>query len=224
MPQLVVNNISLYYELAGPDTGEGVVFLSGLTGDHNNWTLQVNRLKDRYRCLTLDWRDTGLSGESPVAEYSTAEMAGDVAGLIRGLNLGKCHVVGLSMGGAIAQEVALNYPEVVSSLVLASTFCDRPVPVEVPADKRTTGHLRHQAAVKMHNTCDRLHLITVPTLVVAGSRDKSTTPESQYTLATWIPDARYELIQGAGHLLQLEKAGDFNRLLQAFLEVNPINS
>ena len=76
----------------------------------------------------------------------------------------------------------------------------------------------------MHNACDRLHLITVPTLVVAGSRDKSTTPESQYTLAAWIPDARYELIQGAGHLLQLEKAGDFNRLLQAFLEVNPINS
>src|SRR5690242_16899766 len=115
MPHLVVNAISLYYELAGPETGEAVVFLSGLTGDHNNWTLQVNRLKDRYRCLTFDWRDTGLSGHSPVEEYSTADMAGDVAGLIRGLNLGKSHLVGLSMGGAVAQEVALNYPELVGS-------------------------------------------------------------------------------------------------------------
>lgn len=224
MPQLVVNNIPIYYEMAGPDKGEAVIFLSGLTGDHNNWTLQVNRLKDRYRCVTFDWRDTGLSGESGMAEYSTADMAGDVAGLIQGLNLGQCHVVGLSMGGAVAQEVALNYPELVASLVLASTFCDRPDPVEVPAEKRTSGHLRQQAAVKMHNTCDRLHLITVPALVVAGSRDKSTTPESQYALAAWIPDPRYELIQGAGHLLQLEKAGDFNRLLQAFLEVHSLNS
>ena len=224
MPQFVVNDISLYYELAGPEAGEAVVFLSGLTGDHNNWTLQVNRLKDRYRCLTFDWRDTGHSGLSQAHEYSTADMAGDVAGLILGLNLGKSHLVGLSMGGAVAQEVALNYPELVGSLVLASTFCDRPRPVEIPGDKRTTGHLRQQAAVKMHNTCDRLHLITAPTLVVAGSRDRSTTPQSQYAFSTGIPDARYELIQGAGHLLQLEKAGDFNRLLQAFLEVNPIES
>lgn len=224
MPQLVANAVSLYYELAGPETGEAVIFLSGLTGDHNNWTLQVNRLKDRYRCLTFDWRDTGQSGPSPVEKYTTADMAGDVAGLIRGLNLGRSHLVGLSMGGAVAQEVTLNYPELVGSLVLASTFCDRPDPVEIPPDKRTTGHLRQQAAVKIHNTCDRLHLITAPTLVVAGSRDKSTTPQSQYDLAAWIPDARYELLQGAGHLLQLEKAGDFNRLLQAFLEINPINS
>ncbi len=54
MPQLTVNGIPLYYELVGPADGEPIVFLSGLTGDHNNWTLQVNRLKDRYRCLTLD--------------------------------------------------------------------------------------------------------------------------------------------------------------------------
>lgn len=224
MPQLVVNDISLYYELVGPGVGEAVVFLSGLTGDHNNWTLQVNRLNDRYRCLTLDWRDTGHSGPSPVETYSIADMAGDVAGLIRGLNLGKSHVVGLSMGGAVAQEVALNYPKLVGSLVLASTFCDRPMPVEIPGDKRTTGNLRQQAAVKIHNTCDRLHLITAPTLVVAGSRDRSTTPESQYSFSAGIPDARYELIKGAGHLLQLEKAGDFNRLLQAFLEINPIQN
>ncbi len=222
MAQLTVNHISLYYELVGPAEGEPVVFLSGLTGDHNNWTLQVNRLKDRYRCLTLDWRDTGNSGPSPVEQYSIRDMAGDVAGLIRALDLGKSHLIGLSMGGAVAQEVALTYPELVASLVLASTFCERPMPVEVPADKRTPGNLRQSAAVKVHDTGDRLHLITVPVLVVAGSRDKSTTPESQYALASWLPDARYELIQGAGHLLHLEKAGEFNRLVQAFLEVNPI--
>ena len=224
MPQLTVNDILLYYELTGPVEGEPVVFLSGLTGDHNNWTLQVNRLKDRYRCLTFDWRDTGNSGPSPVEEYTTEDMAGDVAGLIIGLNLGKSHIIGLSMGGAVAQEVALNYPELVASLVLASTFCDREVPVEVPDDKRTTGNLRHSAAVKIHNTCDRLHLITAPALVVAGSRDKSTTPESQHTLAAWLNDARYELIQGAGHLLHLEKAGEFNRLVQAFLEINSLHT
>ncbi|MDB5078387.1 MAG: hypothetical protein JWP00_311 [Chloroflexi bacterium] len=224
MPQIIVNDIPLYYELVGPSTGEPVVFLSGLTGDHNNWTLQVNRLKDHYRCLTLDWRDTGNSGPSPVTDYTIADMAGDVAGLIGALDLGKCHLIGLSMGGAVAQEVALNYPELVASLVLASTFCDREKAIEVPADKRTPGNLRQSLAVKQHNTCDRLHLITAPVLVVAGSRDKSTTPESQYALAAHLSDARYELLQGAGHLLHLEKAGDFNRLVQAFLEVNPVYS
>jgi pimeloyl-ACP methyl ester carboxylesterase len=224
MPQLTVNAIPLYYELVGPTEGEAVVFLSGLTGDHNNWTLQVNRLKNRYRCLTFDWRDTGNSGPSPVEQYSTLDMAGDVAGLIQGLGLGKSHLIGLSMGGAVAQEVALNYPEVVASLVLASTFCDRPMPVDVPVDKRTPGNLRQSAAVKLHTTCDRLHLITVPVLVVAGARDTSSTPESQYAYASGIPNARYELIQGAGHLLHLQKAGEFNRLVQAFLETHSINS
>lgn len=224
MPQLTVNAIPLYYELVGPVGGEPVVFLSGLTGDHNNWTLQVNRLQDRYRCLTFDWRDTGKSGPSPLEQYSIVDMAGDVAGLIQALALGKSHLIGLSMGGAVAQEVALNYPELVASLILASSFCDRSMAVEIPADKRTPGNLRQQAAVTMHSTCDSLHLISAPTLVVAGSRDKSTTPESQYAYAAWIPNARYELIQGAAHLLHLQKAGEFNRLIQAFIETHSINS
>lgn len=222
MPQAQVNDLTLYYELEGPPRGEPVVFLSGLTGDHNNWALQVRSFKERYRCLSFDWRDTGLSGPSPEPEYTLAEMAGDVAGLIQTLKLGRCHLVGLSMGGAVAQEVALIYPEVVATLTLASSFAVSRNVAEIPVNKRTVGNLRHAEAVSYHDTTDRLPDINVPTLVVAGSRDRSTPPDEQQAYAALIPGAEFILIEGAGHILQVEKAGEFNRRLLAFLAAHPI--
>lgn len=224
MPLLAINNgLNIYYELAGPTLGQPIVFLSGLTGDHNNWQLQVQSLSGDYRCLTFDWRDTGQSGASSPGEYTLADMAGDVAALIEGLQLGRCHLVGLSMGGAVAQEVGLGYPQVVASLTLASSFCLRPDGIELPPDKRTPGNLRHAAAVRFHDTSERLRqLASVPVQVVAGSRDRATPPEAQKAYAALIPAAEFVLIEGAGHYLHLEKAGAFNRQLRSFLAAHPV--
>jgi pimeloyl-ACP methyl ester carboxylesterase len=217
VPIARLDELTLYYELEGPAQGEAIIFLNGLTGDHNNWLLQVQSFKDRYRCLSFDWRDTGLSSASPVPNYSLADLAEDVSGLIEALKLGRCHLVGLSMGGAVAQEVALRYPEKVASLTLASSFAVSQNNLELPADQRSTGNLRHARAISRHDTRQQLSQIQVPTLVIAGERDLHTLPEEQWTYAALIPGAEFALIEGAGHLVQVEKAGEFNRRLSAFL-------
>ncbi|HEX2910941.1 MAG TPA: alpha/beta hydrolase [Chloroflexia bacterium] len=223
MPYIDTNHHSIYYELTGPDAGEAIVFLPGLTGDHNNWLLQVNSFKESYRCLTFDWRDTGLSAPSPCEEYSLRDMAADVAGMITGLNLGKSHLVGLSMGGAVAQEVALNYPQLVATVTIASSFSRRPSPSELPHNKRTPGNLRQSMAVQFHDTVERLPHLRLPVLVIAGSRDRTTPPHEQKEMAGQIPGAEYVMIERAGHTVQVEKAGDFNRTLRAFLEAHPVS-
>ena len=208
----------LFYELNGPTGTPAIVFLSGLTGDHNNWWLQVQSFVGSYRCLTFDWRDTGHSEVSPAPDYDLATLADDVAALTSGLNLGPSHLVGLSMGGAVAQEVALHYPAQVASLTLASSFAFRPLPSILPADKRTSGNLRHWEAITRHDTQDRLRSLNVPTLVIAGSRDGVTPPAAQEAYAALIPGAKFVLIEGTGHLVQVEKAGQFNRTLRSFIE------
>ncbi len=221
MPQLSVNGVSLYYELNGPTPPDpalgSLVFLSGLTGDHNNWQLQVGSFSSSYRCLTFDWRDTGQSGPSPQPLYGLDDLAADVAALIAATGLGRSHLVGLSMGGAVAQHLALNYPEAVASLTLASTFAVRSQPPELPPGKRTPGNLRHSAALARHDTRAHLPGLNLPVLVLAGSRDTVTPPQEQAEYAALIPNSRFVLIEKAGHLVQVERAGEFNRQLRAFL-------
>ncbi len=218
MPIIQTNGQSIYYELFGPAQAEAIVFLSGLTGDHKNWTLQVNSFQDRYRCLCFDWRDTGLSGISPLEEYGLSDMAEDVVGLIEGLGLGRVHLVGLSMGGAVAQLIALEYPERVATLTLASSFVVAPGLAELPPSKRTRGNLRQAIAASRHDVTARLSELRLSVLVVAGERDRTTLPETQRAYAALLPNAQFHLIERAGHTVQVEKAGEFNRTLAAFLE------
>ncbi|WP_447407632.1 alpha/beta fold hydrolase, partial [Clostridium perfringens] len=75
----------------------------------------------RYRCLALDNRDVGQT-HGPDRPYTTADLAADVTGLLGHLDLPAAHVVGLSMGGMIAQELALAAPDRVKSLVLVNTL------------------------------------------------------------------------------------------------------
>lgn len=219
MPHLPINGVSLYYELTGQENAPSVVFMSGLTGDHNNWAFQLQSLKENYFCLTHDWRDTGQSEVSSLENYTLETLAADVAGLITQLDFGKSHIVGLSMGGAVAQHLALNHPELVKSLTLASSFAERGENApELPPKMRTVGNLRHAQALRQHNTLAKLAGLKIPVLVVAGSRDKTTPPEMQRDYAAHIPGAQFVLIENAGHMIQVEKAGEFNRTIAAFFE------
>lgn len=222
MPHLQINGVTLYYELHGEKNnaaGQSVVFMSGLTGDHNNWVFQIQSLKESYLCLTHDWRDTGQSGASPVENYDLETMAADVAGLMAALGLGQSHIVGLSMGGAVAQHLAFGHPELVKSLTLASSFAERKADqIQLPPKLQTVGNLRHAAALAQHNSLEQLTKLKIPVLVVAGSRDKTTPPDAQRDYAAHIPNARFALIENAGHLVQVEKAGEFNRTISSFFE------
>jgi pimeloyl-ACP methyl ester carboxylesterase len=101
--------------------GEPVVFLGGLSGDHLYWAGQLRAFGKHFRCLALDNRDVGQSAYA-AGPYTTADMAADVLGLLDHLALPPVHVVGASMGGMIAQELALAAPDRVKSLALVSTL------------------------------------------------------------------------------------------------------
>jgi 3-oxoadipate enol-lactonase len=119
MPSIEANGQSLYYELHGE--GEPLVCVMGLSADTPAWALQLPAFSARHRTLIFDNRDVGQSSLADAA-YEIADVARDVLALADALELGSFHLLGLSMGGAIAQEVALASPERVRTLTLAMTF------------------------------------------------------------------------------------------------------
>jgi pimeloyl-ACP methyl ester carboxylesterase len=114
-------------DLAFTESGEGepVVLVMGLGAPGDAWQPHVDAWSRSFRCIAVDNRGAGAS-PAPDGPYTTGELADDVACLVRRLDLGAVRVVGLSMGGAIAQELALAHPELVERLVLVATWarCD----------------------------------------------------------------------------------------------------
>lgn len=111
------------YRLNCLDIGEGtpVVLIHGLAGDYKAWLPQIAALKDQFRVVAFDSRGAGKSTQvdEPV---TTADLAEDTLQLMDCLSITKAHVVGRSMGGAIAQHMALKAPERIISLTLCASF------------------------------------------------------------------------------------------------------
>lgn len=119
MPFARVNDINLYYD----ETGHGgpVILLHGLGSCADDWQLQVQPFAERFRVITLDLRGHGRS-DKPNQLYSIALFASDVAALMDALHIEAAHVVGLSLGGCVAQQLTLDFPARVRRLVLVNTF------------------------------------------------------------------------------------------------------
>ena len=114
-----VNGQRLYYEMHGE--GEPLLCVHGLACDTLAWIPQIQAFSSAYRTVIFDNRDVGRSSTSE-AEYEIADMARDALALADQLELDTFHLVGVSMGGAIAQEIALQAPDRVRTLTLAVTF------------------------------------------------------------------------------------------------------
>lgn len=119
MPLAELGDFRVYYEEHGD--GDPVLLLNGLGADHTAWALQTEALADRYRVIVLDNPGVGQT-VGPRGPYTTAQFADLAAALVDGLGCGASHVVGASMGGAIAQQLALRRPELVRSLALHCTW------------------------------------------------------------------------------------------------------
>jgi pimeloyl-ACP methyl ester carboxylesterase len=119
MPKVRVGDVALHYVEAG--TGEPLLLVMGLGGDHLAWGLQMPVFAQRYRVIAFDNRGVGQS-DVPDHPYTTRLMAEDAAGLLAALGVARAHVIGLSMGGMIAQELALNHPARVRTLQLHATY------------------------------------------------------------------------------------------------------
>lgn len=121
------NDAAETVDLAWTEQGQGapLVLIMGLNAPGAAWQPHVDQWSQSFRCLLVDNRGAG-SSPAPPGPYSTSAMADDYARLIDQLGLGSCRVVGISMGGAIAQELALRRPDLVERLVLVATWatCD----------------------------------------------------------------------------------------------------
>jgi len=123
MPTVAVAGGEIHYEESG--SGEPLILVSGLSGVARYWAPQLPVFGVRYRVITYDQRGTGASDQLQRA-FSVDQMAAELAGLMDALRIPRSHIVGLSTGGAIGQTLAIEQPQRVSRLVLASTWthCD----------------------------------------------------------------------------------------------------
>ncbi|MCW2849670.1 MAG: alpha/beta hydrolase [Marmoricola sp.] len=124
MPTIEVNGTQLYVEDTGAPTGHpdapAIVFGHGLLFSGRMFAAQVERLRDRYRCVTIDWRGQGKSAAATDG-YDMDTLSEDAVAVIEQLGLGAVHYVGLSMGGFVGMRIAARRPELVRSLVLLDT-------------------------------------------------------------------------------------------------------
>ena len=118
MPFASVGDINIYYEIHG--SGEPLVLINGLGYDLWMWHKMVPGLAEQFQVITFDNRGSGQT-DKPPGPYSAQLLAGDLAGLLEGLNIKRAAVMGHSMGGFVAQALVLDRPEMVAKLVLSAT-------------------------------------------------------------------------------------------------------
>ena len=123
MPKISLSkDLDIYYMEHNPDRPQTVLLLHGLGASCESWQLQIPELERAgYRVIAPDTRGFGRSSY-PGGGISFTRIAGDIAALMERLGTGPVSVVGISMGGVIALQLALDYPELVDQLVLVNTF------------------------------------------------------------------------------------------------------
>ncbi|OYT58532.1 hypothetical protein B6U70_00180 [Euryarchaeota archaeon ex4484_162] len=273
MPFAELDDFKMCYYVFGE--GEPLILISGLGMDNTTWIYQVPFFKDFFKVIIFDNRGIGRSSRT-LGPYTIKMMAEDVIKLMEYLNIKNAHVLGSSMGGMIAQEIAINHPLRVNKLVLCSTS---PKPRRLLLRKLSEGlrdllndeiedvinidskrelfekaisyillqvfsrdflkenrklveetmrrylsnpyyietFLKQVRAIRWHNTLDRLNLIEVETLVLAGDKDRLVSPENAKILAERIPSSKVIVFENIGHAMHLESPEKFNKTVLNFL-------
>ncbi|MGH7827959.1 MAG: alpha/beta fold hydrolase [Candidatus Binatia bacterium] len=145
MPTLQLGNVEIYYEVRGE--GPPMVFLSETACDSEVWKLyQVPEFSGDHRVIVHDYRGTGRSGK-PSVDYTTRMFCDDLVALMDHLGADDAIVVGHSMGGRVAQTLALEYPKKVKKLILASTGASYPktkgLPLKICKEMIEWGYQRY---------------------------------------------------------------------------------
>jgi pimeloyl-ACP methyl ester carboxylesterase len=124
MPSVDAGGTELHFVRAG--AGEPMLLIQGMSATHLAWGRPFSsQLEQSFDCIAFDNRGMGLS--APASEpFTIADMAADALGLLDALEIERAHAVGISMGGMIAQELALAHPDRLRSLTLGCTYCGGP--------------------------------------------------------------------------------------------------
>jgi pimeloyl-ACP methyl ester carboxylesterase len=124
MPVVDTGEVELSYERSG--SGPPLLLIMGMSGTFAHWCEPfLDELRSSFELIAYDHRGVGES--SPLeGELTTAALARDAAGLLAALQIDTAHVLGISMGGMVAQELALAHPEQIRTLALGCTYCGGP--------------------------------------------------------------------------------------------------
>ena len=157
------NDIEIYYRDYGPLDGDPILLVQGLGGQLINWPHHLIEflIENSFRPIVYDNRDTGLSSKiksksfnvdnirktilinylkyflrlNIKSDYNLDDMAADGVSVLNELDINKCHILGISMGGMIAQIIASNYPSIVKTFTLISSTASTPSPMNGPTNK-----------------------------------------------------------------------------------------
>jgi 3-oxoadipate enol-lactonase len=120
MPFINIANVVHHYTIDGAENAPALVFSNSLGSDYRIWDPVLPYLRDRFRIIRYDQRGHGLS-DATLAPYAISDLVNDLVGLLGHLNVDNALVCGLSVGGMIAQGLAVSYPRHVRALVLCDT-------------------------------------------------------------------------------------------------------
>jgi pimeloyl-ACP methyl ester carboxylesterase len=251
----------LYWERSG--AGEPLLLIQGMSGTHLTWGEPfLSGLRPEFDCVVFDNRGIGNSDEVE-GPFTIADLAGDALAVMDAAGFETAHVLGISMGGMAAQELALANPGRVRSLTLGCTYPGGPgssliapedagplleamgsgnldrvlkamyavnlspdfraeeshfadfaaMAKALPARQRTVQ--LQLGAIGGHDTQARLAQITAPTLVVHGTEDRMIPVANGELIASLIPGARLEILDGVGHMFWWEQPERSAELIRA---------
>jgi pimeloyl-ACP methyl ester carboxylesterase len=228
--------------------GEPLLMVQGMSGTQLAWGEPfLSELERDFDTISYDHRGIGLSPMT-TDPFAIADLADDAAALLDRLEVETAHVLGISMGGMVAQELALRHGSRIRTLTLGCTYCGGPgsslaspevaqaltegmlggdreaalrtgyrlnVSAAFAADEGNFEPFREMAlgsparvqtimlqmqAIMAHNTSARLPSLSLPTLVIHGTEDQMLPPANGELIASLIPGARLELLEGVGHM------------------------
>ncbi|OGO52173.1 MAG: hypothetical protein A2148_12635 [Chloroflexi bacterium RBG_16_68_14] len=165
MTKASVNGIRIYYEVYGQ--GEPLLLIMGLGASALGWQSQIPTFSQHLRVIAYDNRDAGRS-DKMAAGYCMADMADDAAALLGHLDIDSAHVYGVSMGGMIAQELALRHPERVHSLVLG---CTSPCLLAIPPSEKAVRDITEAEELPVREAFERTAWMGYGDAYFAASKD-----------------------------------------------------
>jgi pimeloyl-ACP methyl ester carboxylesterase len=172
MSTLSIDGVDLWYELHG-GAGDPLVLVHGYTGDTTDWQHQIQEFMRTHRVLALDHRGHGRS-QAPRdrASYTIDRFAADVEAIVADAGFARYHLVGHSMGGAVAQEIALQSPERVASLTLEDTSYEFRMASNPALARMFESRLRLAESRGMHAVADLPALPRPPHMPAARAEEE----------------------------------------------------
>lgn len=253
------NNLNFIIE--GSSNKESIIFLHGIGGDSNSWEFQLKYFSKEFK--TVAWDMPGYGSSKLEKEMTFKYLSDSLVILMDQLEIEKCHLVGHSMGGMVAQQAIAASSDRFKSLILSATspafgkpdgdfqkefisarlkplddglsmahLAEKQVPTMIGDEPNSKGveialksmsKLSKETYVaSMHclvtfDRRDNLGLINLPTLLIAGEKDKNAPAPMMEKMGTKISNSEYVCIPGAGHLANMERPEQFNNIIYNFI-------